>query len=76
MNINEKHTAIAVERSISHNSDVLNFIGSYKKIAPHHLVVFQVTMPNSDFLLIGVGTITSKEPMDKKEIVKASVFIE
>ena len=71
-----KHLPIQNQRNkhYSGGSDVSNFIGSDQKVAPYHLVVFQVMTPKSDFLLIGAGAITPKGSMNTANFGKMSLF--
>ena len=60
----------------SRGSNVPNVIGSDQKVAPYHLVVFEVMTPKSDFLLIGAGTTTPKVSMNTANFGKTSLFVE
>ena len=60
----------------SRDSDVSNFIGSDQKVEPNHLAAFQVMTSKSDFLLIGVGTITLKGSMNTANSGKTSLLVE
>ena len=66
-----KHTS-----NISQGSDVSNFIRSDQKVALYQLVAVCVVTPKSDFLLIGIGTITPNWSMNTVKFGKNSQFVE